>query len=71
VASCLAPAAVGGVRGLDGVAQVFAVAFADLSKDLAVRRDDSSCVAGIGPCLLATDEELGRAIDRRPADGGG
>ena len=58
-----APAA-GLGRGLDGVADVLAVAEAGLADRLAAWRRAPIGVAGIRPRLLAADVELGGAVDR-------
>ena len=55
-------------RRLDGVADVLAVALADLADLLAVRTVDRAAVARVGARLLAADEELRRAVDPRPRE---
>src|SRR5689334_20359895 len=65
VSGSAGPAA-GRVRRLDGVADVLAVALADLAEVVAARAEDGSAVAAVGSRLLAADEELGRAVERGP-----
>src|SRR5260370_462893 len=55
-----------GACGFDGVAHVLAVALADLAQRLVLGTVDRATVAGVGPRLLAADEELGRAVNARP-----
>src|SRR5919109_3046700 len=65
MASRLPPTFPRRVSGLDGVANVLAIPFTDLADDVAVRRQDATCVALVGTRLLPTDEQLGRSVDRR------
>ena len=60
--------ACGGVRGLDRVADVLAVADADLAEELALGEDGLG-VAAIRACLLAADVELGGAVEGRGLPG--
>ncbi len=59
----LGPLGAGGTGGLDGVADVFAVAERSLADQLAVAVVDGEAVAGVGPRLLAADVLLHGAVD--------
>src|SRR5438128_7918722 len=65
VAARRRPTAERGPGGLDGIAQVFAVAVANFANDLAAWAINKTRVARIGPRLFAADVHLGRAVDRR------
>ena len=59
-----------GVRGLDGVADVLAVAFADFADEAAVGSDNATRVPLVGADLLAADEQFGRPVDGGNGDWG-
>src|SRR5690606_5080234 len=56
--------------GLDGVADVLAVALADLAEEAAVGGKDGAGVATVGAGLFAADVELGGAVDGGLVEGG-
>ena len=57
--------AFGGMGGLDRVADVLAVADADMTQQFAACRPDGFRIAAVGPGLLAADVKLGGAVQIR------
>src|SRR5205085_4686958 len=51
------------VRGFDGVADVLAVAFADVGQEAAVGAHDRAAVGAVRARLLAADVKLGGTVD--------
>ena len=55
----------GGVRGFNRIANILAIAVADLTNDLSIRIEHGHGVRAIGTNLLAADVHLGGAVNVR------